>query len=110
MCEKEWKMINKTSEEFKSEAFQKWWARHPWCAVRIDNHRPTLMHRNMLWITAVIMTGMASLWVVGLAEMSKIQQYKNQKNTLTEKQLNEKYTEKQIAKYDTYIRLLQKIK
>lgn len=102
-------MIEKTLKEIDDKDFQKWWAHHPWCPVRVDNHKP-VFHKNVLLMAVSVMTGMVILWFVALNEMSQIQQYKNQKNTLTEKQLKQKYTDGQLTKYETEIKLLQKIK
>ena len=100
-------MIYKTVEEVNSEEFQKWWSHHPWRIVCVNNKK--LVHINILLVAVIVMLGEFSLGIMGLYESMKYKQYKTVKPTLSEKQLKEKYSKGQIARFETYATIGKKM-
>ena len=96
-------------QEFEDENFQKWWARHPWRMIRVDNGR-VLMHLNMLIVYSAMLVVIGLGLCIGFVDAVKWQGYKHQKSQLTEKQIQDKYSKCQIARYDAYTKLQQKLK
>ena len=101
-------MINKTVEEIQDEKFQKWWSHHPWRIVCVNNEK--VFHINMLLVFAAILSAELALGVTGISEAVKYKQYKTVKPALSEKQLKEKYSKTQIARFETYSMIHKKIK
>ena len=99
---------NVTSEQFEDKAFQKWWARHPWCKVSVNNG-PRYFHINMLLVYSWLCVGMAILGITEIVEICKWEKYKDDKCVLTEQQMKEKYSKFQTVRYDAYTRLQQKV-
>lgn len=100
---------NVTLEKFNDKDFQKWWAHHPWRMIRVDEGK-AVMHINMLNVYAAMLFVIAVGLATGFIDAVKWQQYKHQKVQLTEKQIQDKYSDFQIARYDAYTKLQQKIK
>ena len=100
-------MRNVTQEQFEDKNFQKWWARHPLHAVRVDNGK-ALVHKNTLLIFCAFLTGVLILGTAVDIDAFIWVQYRTDKNTLTDKQLADKYTQNQIARYDLYNKLYNK--
>ena len=101
-------MIYKTAEEFRDANFQKWWAHHPWRLVCVNNEK--LFHINMMLVFAAMLSAELALGVAGLAEAVKYKQYKDVKPTLSEKELKDKYSKGQIARFEKYAAIQKKIK
>ncbi len=101
-------MIYKTIEEMEDKKFQKWWSHHPWRIVCVNNKK--LVHINILLVSAIALLMEGALGIAGLSESTKYKQYKNVKSTLSEKQLKEKYSKGQIARFETYAAIDKKMK
>ena len=86
---------NVTLEEFNDKDFQKWWAHHPWRMIRVDEGH-VVMHNNMLIVYAVMLTFIGLGLTAGFIDGVKWYQYKQEKSQLTEKQIQDKYSDFQI--------------
>ena len=105
-------MIEKTLKEIDDKDFQKWWAHHPWCKVRIvdsDNPKQQFYQVNMLSICAAIIAAAGVAVGVLFTDLVKFQQYAYDKNELTEKQIQQKYSQYQVARYEKLVNLRQKM-
>ena len=99
---------NVTSKEFNDKNFQKWWARHPWCKVSVNNG-PRYFHINMLLVYSWMVVGLGFLVGAGFIDILRWEKYKDDKIVLNEQQLQEKYSRFQILRYDALTKLQQKV-
>ena len=102
-------MIRKTSEEFNTKEFQKWIARHPWHLVSVNNTKP-VVHKNLFWAHLVIAMSAITLLLSEVSDFTKWVNYQTEKTTSTGKQLQDKYTKRQIARYEWYSQMKDKVK